>query len=191
MVFITRVTICGSPTSMPSLDVSLVAEPNFISIWLRQQLVHMISWLIMAISFTSFHYSWHNMRGSYGLPFEILMCSLHVRPLHDHYMVVLSYFSTDGGKVWYYCWCPTLAKSSATAPRLRSSFFMWSLRIMMRGGALWLCVISHENHHHYENIHTTPIFSQNLWPPYVSQFYYTYIQNITLYVIYYCIIFII
>ncbi len=103
MVFITRVTICGSPTSMPSLDVSLVAEPNFISIWLRQQLVHMISWLIMAISFTSFHYSWHNMRGSYGLPFEILMCSLHVRQLHDHYMVVLSYFSTDGGKVWMCC----------------------------------------------------------------------------------------
>ena len=96
------------------------------------------------------HFTIHGtMWGAHMVFLEILMCSLRVRPLHDHYMVVLSYFSTDGGKVWYYCWCPTLAKSSATAPRLRSSFFMWSLRIMMRGGALWLCVISHENHHHY------------------------------------------
>ena len=143
MVFITRVTICGSPTSMPSLDVSLVAEPNFISIWLRQQLVHMISWLIMAISFTSFHYSWHNMGGSYGLPFEILMCSLHVRPLHDHYMVVLSYFSTDGGKVWYYCWCPTLAKSSATAPRQYVVTFSCGLYESWRGVVPSDCVWYH------------------------------------------------
>ena len=116
MVFITRVTICGSPTSMPSLDVSLVAEPNFVSIWLRQQLVHMISWLIMAISFTSFHYSWHNMRGSYGLPFEILMCSLHVRQLHDHYMVVV-FQHRRWQSLAFLLWRPTLAKSSAIAPR--------------------------------------------------------------------------
>ena len=50
------------------------------------------------------HFTIHGtMWGAHMVFLEILMCSLRVRPLHDHYMVVLSYFSTDGGKVWMCC----------------------------------------------------------------------------------------
>ena len=88
------------------------------------------------------HFTIHGtMWGAHMVFLEILMCSLHVRPLHDHYMVVL--FQHRRWQSLDVLLRPSLAKSSATAPRQYVVMFSCGLYESWRGVVTSDCVWYH------------------------------------------------